>query len=218
MTDYNAPPPRSFWYTPAGADRLLGIHLQHADNLRDPDLKPSDRARAWADFRRERFTELGLEGLTGTAAIYHFDNDFGGHLTAAAQTLHGGYLRATPRAQCSAIIPTLSKTLGWRWRRGVDGIEACLKERCAPHQAPVFLAERAAFAARALGLMDSADALMREREWEVALRSTSTALRAFLEEGDQLVMWLEGANELPTARLLQDQIACARGYLCKPQR
>lgn len=95
----------------------------------------------------------------------------------------------------------------------MKGIAACLTEHRGPEAAAVFMAERTQCEARASALMDAAGTLAKEREWDTALGIVRAALQVLLEEGAQLVMWLEEANECGTARLLEFHLDEARSAL-----
>lgn len=199
-------PRRSLWDTPQGAAALRAPHARLIDALRAPNTTPTDRARAWASYRRERFTETGLENMTGTQATYHFDTGFGGALIGAASAL-ASKSRGTRRHKFDAAMRHLQRCYGYRWEAGVKGIAACLTEQQGPEAAAVFMAERAQCEARVGALMDAAGTLAKERAWDTALSITRAALHVFLEEAGQLVTWLHEADESGTARLLQSEIA-----------
>lgn len=203
---YNTPNPRrSFWDTPRGAAQLNAAHAQLLDRLCAPESTSSDRSHAWAQYRQERFTETGLERMTGTGAVYHWSTDYARPLGAAVRALAGDFLYPTPRDKVAAALPVLERVLGYRWKRGIDGLTACLEQRGTVEQQMVFTAESRAFEARATALMDAAETLHREGQWDAAMGAIRAALHAALDEAGRIVKWLGHADEHGIARLLRDE-------------
>ena len=83
---------RSFWDTRRGASQLNAAHARLLGTLCAPESSSSSRSRAWAQYRQERFTETGLEGQTGTGAVYHWRTDYARPLGAAVRALTDDYL------------------------------------------------------------------------------------------------------------------------------
>lgn len=203
---YNTPNTRrSFWDTPRGAAQLHAAHAQLLDRLRAPESTSSGRAHAWAQYRQERFTETKLERLTGTDAVYHWSTDYARPLGASARALVDHFLYPTPREKVAAALPVLEHVLGYRWKRGIDGLNACLDQRGTVEQQVIFMAESRAFEARAAALLDAVDTLSREGQWDAAMGAIRTALHAALDEAGRAVHWLEHAEEHGIARLLRDE-------------
>lgn len=196
---------RSFWDTPPGAAQLNATHAQLSDRLCDPESTSSDRAHAWSQFRKERFTDTGLEGMTGTAAVYHWSTDYARPLGAAIRALADDFLYPARSDKVAAALPVLERVLGYRWKRGIDGLTACLEQRCTVEQQVVFTAESRAFEARKAALMDAAETLHREGQWDAAMGAIRAALHAALDEAGRIVKWLEHADEHGIARLLRDE-------------
>lgn len=194
---------RSFWDTPGGAAQLNATHAQLLDRLRAPESTSSDRSHAWAQYRQERFTDTGLERMTGTAAVYHWSTDYARPLGAAVRALADDLLYPTRFDKVTAALHVLERVLGYRWKRGIDGLTACLEQRCTAEQQVVFAAETRAFEARVTALMDAAETLHREGQWDAAMGAIRAAVHAALDEAGRVVRWLEHAEESGVARLLR---------------
>lgn len=173
------------------------------EQLSDLDNTSSDRAHAWATYRQERFTDTGLEGMTGTAAVYHWSTDYARPLGAAVRALTDDFRYPTRRDKVTTALPVLEYILGYRWKCGIDGLTACLEQRGTVEQQVVFTAETRAFEARASALMDAVNTLSSERQWDAAIGALRAAVRAALDEAARAVRWLEQADEHGIARLLR---------------
>lgn len=198
---------RSFWDTRRGASQLNAAHARLLDTLCAPESSSSSRSRAWAQYRQERFTETGLEGQTGTGAVYHWRTDYARPLGAAVRALTDDYLHPSSSDKVAVALPVLERVLGYRWKRGIDGLSACLDLRGTAEQQVVFTAESLVFEARVAGLLDAADTLAREGQWDAAMGAVRVALHAAFDETERIVKWLELADEHGIARSLRDEAA-----------
>ena len=204
----------SMWDTPQGRARLNGIHAALLDSLRSPDTAPSMAAQAWSQYRTERFTELGLERMTGSAAVYHLITDFGGNLHDLSRTIACPHTSDKDKAK--GIARVASRTIGYRWHAGVEGLLHALSESGAPeeHRVTCF-AERRAFENRFFHLVDAVGTLLKERLLAPAVAAARGVVDALVGEGECLVEWLEIAGLYPDAAALRTHVDGARATLLK---
>lgn len=201
---------RSMWATPQGRARLLGIQERFADTLRDPETTPWERTRAWSQYRTERFTETGLEGMRGSSAVYHLITDFGGALVGMAQVLASPVSRRNKEA-ATRVVQLATHAVGYRWCRGVDGLRIALEECGAPsEQRTVFLAERQAFEQRFASLIDAVGALLNERLPAPAKAAARGCAEVLMGEAESLANWLEDAHLVSDANALRWHVQEAR--------
>lgn len=203
---------QSLWDTPQGRARLNGIHASLLDSLRSPDTTPSMAAQAWSQYRTERFTELGLERLTGSAAVYHLITDFGGNLHDLSRTVACPHTSDKDKAK--GIARVAPRTIGYRWRAGVEGLLHALSESGVPQEHRVtFFAERRAFEGRFCHLVDAVDTLLHERLHTPAAAAARGVVDALMDEGGHLADWLEVAGLYADADALRAHVEGAGGTL-----
>ena len=183
----------SMWDTPQGRARLSGIHTSLIAALRGRDIPPSMKVHAWSQYRTERFTETGLERMTGSAAVYHLITDFGGNLNDMSRTIACPHTSDKDKAK--GIARVAPRTVGFRWRAGVEGLLHALSE-CGvrPEQKLAFFAERRAFEDRFCQLVDAVDTLLKERLPAPAATAAHGVVMALISEGQRLTNWLEIAG------------------------
>lgn len=203
---------RSLWDTPQGRARLNGIHATLLDSLRSPGTTPSMAAQAWSQYRTERFTELGLEGMTGSAAVYHLITDFGGNVHNLSRTCACPYTSDKDKAK--GIARVAPRTIGYRWRAGVEGLLLALTECGAAQERRIAcFAERRSFEDRFCHLMDAVDTLAKERLHTAAAAAARGVVDALIDEGESLVKWLEVAGLYADADALRAHVEGAGGTL-----
>lgn len=205
------------WDTPQGRTRLSGIHATLISALRATDVPPSMKVHAWSQYRTDRFTETGLERMTGSAAVYHLITDFGGNLNDMSRTIACPHTSDKDKAK--GVARVAPRTVGFRWRAGVEGLLQALSE-CGvrPEQKLAFFAERRTFEDSFCHLVDAVDTLAKERLPAPAAIAAHGVVVALIDEGDRLVEWLETADLYTDANTLRTHVEEARATLRNPHK
>lgn len=181
--------------TPQGRARVESIYARLRSKL-TPLTPPSEVIGAWANLRQELYVEPGLEGLTGPAATYHLIGDVPDYLLSAAELLTGrGFvsLDVSTHMAPRAAMGYLSKGMGWRYLRGVDGIaDALCARRVSPAEIAKFQANRMSFAGEFVRKANAAWEVNDQGENPAAVM---TVLTMFMEEMFALAGWLEVAGK-----------------------
>lgn len=181
----------------------LAIDKRLHDNLRNRRNDAVTRGRAWADHRRERFTDRGLEGLHGPAAVYHFDDVARGLLTAA-RTLD------TP----DVALATTVRAYGDRYFRALTALEEALIEARIPAaQLMRFRDQRDAFGAGFAPMLQAADTLKMSSQARPVMAET---VRMFIQEMHSVCGWLEVTKERGRVPLLEVALQDALDLLDAP--
>lgn len=177
---------------------------------------PEITIRTWSDFVQERFTEPGLEGLTGSAATYHL-TDTAGYVMQAAQiaagidSLHVTRIHDFPRN----ALYCLAKAFGYRYGRGVKGLHAALIESAVPCQAvSQFEASRWKFCDSMEAQLTAAHLVNEGGECPAA---AIKAVQMFTDEMVKLAYWLERTGEAARGQMITTQMgqALVRLEKCK---
>ena len=209
---------RNLWDTPQKRAYLNSTQLRFLDTLHSPDADRVAKTMAWANYRTERFTETGLEGLTGPDATYHLPGDFAGHLVGMAHLLaHSEQTDA--KVTTERLLYAAQRAVGWRWGRGVEGLLASLESRGAPReQCVIFTAERDAFWQRYASLINAAGTLLDERLTAPALATSRRLVVTLIDEARHLADWLELAGKPAEAHALRTSADGADADLATEQR
>ncbi|MFD0667342.1 hypothetical protein ACT80S_06460 [Ramlibacter sp. MAHUQ-53] len=93
---------------------------EYAAHLREVPDDPLRRIDLYRDWRRERYTETGMEPA-GSDAMYHF-NDVGRALSSAAWCLCGREPGYATRERPRTALRHVAKTFGWRYCRGLQAL------------------------------------------------------------------------------------------------
>lgn len=176
------------WIDAAERERMRAVYDTLQRRL-GANPGPTETSAAWQDFRRERFTNPGLERLTGPGAAYHL-HDAARILVSAADALTGADLFAntTAKRRPRLALSNVMRAHGYRYVRGMLGLEdAIAAERNASDLAR-FRKERAAFEAELTERTAAAHVTNDEGECPAA---AVRVLRIFVAELRSLARWLE---------------------------
>lgn len=122
-----------FFDTPQGRNRLQGIdrRLRHQLDMSRRDIL--GQVAAWHDYRQERYVEPALEGLTGPAGVYHFDDAARFILSAASTLSSEGAAPFMPQAKRPRdALEQIAKAYGYRYLAAVRGLRDALAEAGVP--------------------------------------------------------------------------------------
>ena len=188
--------------TALGRARLRTIYLRPQNLTIHTD--PLTTAATWREFRQQRFTEPGLEGLTGAGASYHL-LDAAEYVVSAAQILVGRWELPLRSADVPRhAIHMTAKGYGYRYERGVKGLHDALKAAAVPQKwLDEFDDKRAEFSTR-FNVHVTAAFIVNERGESPAAAATVT--RMFVDEIASLSFWLEHAGKCGDAAPLTSQM------------
>ena len=200
--------------TPQGRAQLDAIDTRLETTLRK-NPGPLTEAAAWLDHRQERIIEPGLEGLTGPAAVYHFD-DVVRYIGSAADTMAGHtFGMPTPSAKRPQVtLSTLSKGYGWRYQRALQGLQDALHAAgTKPDAIERFNAQCSEFASAFEAQLSAARYVNQRGENPNA---AAEAVRMFADQMLKVSGWLEMTQQAARAGELRRLIEEALETLCTP--
>lgn len=196
--------PHPLFDTPQGKRQLQAMYSAQLELTANDD--PLTTIEAWRNFRRERFIEPGLEGLTGSAATYHL-SDTAAYIVSAAQTLTNTFapvVESRPRDLPRAALHILAKAKGYRYERSFRGLRDALKDKGAPYKSIAgFDAKRTEFNDSVEAHMAAAFIVNERGECPAAV---ATVIRMFVAEVLDLCMWLEQVGFCAHADIITDQM------------
>lgn len=188
----------SLYDTPQCRRQMEGMYARLQSKL-TWDTPPSEMMGAWANLRRELFIEPGLEGLTGPDATYHLIQDVPEYLLSAASLL-AGHEDMPHRHRPRNAMAYMSKGMGYRYIRGVEGLTDALKAARVPYgELAKFQIAREVFTTEMVRKANAA--------WEVNDHGENplavlTVLKMFVEEMYALQGWLEVARQWSNAQMM----------------
>jgi len=165
---------------------------------------PLEEAAAWFEYRHERFIEPGLEGLTGSDAVYHF-NYVVGYISNAARTM-AGHTNGMPTAanrRPTVALSALAKGYGWRYLRAVEGLHDALVDAGGRER---FGAQCNDFADRFERQLEAASTVNERGENPNAAVQT---VRLFAHQMLVICDWLEMTREIGLCMMLRPQLEAA---------
>jgi hypothetical protein len=177
------------WIDAAERERMHAVY-DKLQRCLDAKPGPSETSAAWQDFRRERFTDPGLEGLTGPAASYHLQ-DAARILVSAVDVLAGAvpyHLSKTKRRPRYAL-DNIMRAHGYRYLHGVQAVEdAIVATGHGTTDVARFREERAGFEAELAQRAAAAHITNDKGECPAAV---VRVVRIFVAELRSLARWLE---------------------------
>jgi hypothetical protein len=192
--------------TPQGKTYLQSLDKRLLQRLAEQRNDVLAQIDSWAQFRRESVEETRFEGLKGRHAVYHLA-DMARYLNAAANELMVAEgVKRSSRSPRDALAH-LAKGYGWRFLRGVRGLQDALQETGISEQGIAkFVAEREKAQRTLLAQLDAAYLVNSSGRYpELAI----DAVRAFAKELLIVCDWLELVSEFGLARLVVDDVDAA---------
>lgn len=208
-------PPHFQYDTPQGMAVLNAVDTRLRSRLHTK-ADPLTRAAAWYEYRLGRFVELGLEGLTGPDACYHF-RDTADYVYWAAGTLTnaGGYSMEYPKSKHPiTAVNLLAKGFGYRYLRALRGLnDALIEADVSPHKLARFGAECREFIDVFLPQLNAAGMVNAKGKNPQAVFEV---IEMFAHELERVCDWLELTRQIGRAGGIRGTISNALRKLYAP--